>query len=85
MRSCDECIHPIVAALNNAGLQTVASCCGHGKRAGNIILKDGREILIMPNYTESRLVERLFPPLHPRNREWKHILKRKVARWVLDL
>lgn len=81
--SCDACIHPIMQALNDAGLQTVASCCGHGKQTGNIMLKDGREILIMSNHGESRIVERLFPPLNKRVNEWRYTLRRKIARFVL--
>lgn len=29
----DSCIAPIVAALNDGGIPTVGSCCGHGLRA----------------------------------------------------
>lgn len=42
----DWCIHHIVAALNAAGIETVASCCGHGKMDGRIDLKDGRVLVI---------------------------------------
>ena len=34
----DYCIHHIVAALNAAGIGTVASCCGHGTMHGRIDL-----------------------------------------------
>ena len=44
----DFCIHQIVAALNAGGIRTLASCCGHGKIKGNIILEDGRALLIQP-------------------------------------
>jgi hypothetical protein len=30
----DKCIAHIVAALNAGGIETVASCCGHGKMDG---------------------------------------------------
>jgi hypothetical protein len=43
---CDPCIAPLVKALNDAGLRTVASCCGHGKVAGSVILADHRWIHI---------------------------------------
>jgi len=43
----DECIAPIVDALNKHGVLTRSSCCGHGKREGNIILQDGRILLIL--------------------------------------
>lgn len=39
VKDIDSCIAPIVRALNDAGVITVASCCGHGKRPGNIALK----------------------------------------------
>ena len=42
----DSCIAPIVLALNDAGIETVASCCGHGKIDGSIVLRDGRELVI---------------------------------------
>ena len=42
----DKCIADIIQALNDGGLSTVASCCGHNKIDGNIILRDGRELII---------------------------------------
>ena len=42
----DSCIASIVEALNKSGIRTIASCCGHGKINGSIILADGRELLI---------------------------------------
>lgn len=42
----DFCISDIVAALNAANINTIASCCGHNKIDGSIILTDGREIVI---------------------------------------
>ena len=44
----DWCIHHIVAALNAGGVRTSASCCGHGRMNGNIILEDGRVLIILP-------------------------------------
>lgn len=46
VRGIDFCISDIVAALNAANIKTLASCCGHDKMDGNIILEDGREISI---------------------------------------
>lgn len=43
---CDPCIAPIVKALNDAGICTRASCCGHGRQDGSVILRDGRELVI---------------------------------------
>lgn len=45
-RAIDLCIAPIVQALNDAGILTRGCCCGHGKRAGNIWLHDGRSLII---------------------------------------
>ena len=42
----DACIASIVHALNAHGIFTEASCCGHGKGPGSIILQDGRELLV---------------------------------------
>lgn len=42
----DECIAPIVEALNQAEVFTLASCCGHGNQPGSIVLRDGRELRV---------------------------------------
>jgi len=39
----DKCIAPIVKALNDAGIKTRASCCGHGLRNPKIVLFDNME------------------------------------------
>lgn len=59
----DPCIGRLVRAINNAGIQTVASCCGHGARPASIALEDGREILIMRDYEEARSLDHLWPPI----------------------
>jgi len=46
VQGIDFCIAHIVAALNAGGIETVASCCGHGKQNGHITLADGRELII---------------------------------------
>ena len=46
MQCIDWCIHQIVAALNAAGVRTVASCCGHLTMPGRIDLEDGRTLVI---------------------------------------
>lgn len=43
----DGCIADLVQALNDAGLATFNSCCGHGKHIGVIDLLDGRELLVL--------------------------------------
>jgi hypothetical protein len=42
----DSCIAPIVKALQDAGIDMLASCCGHGRAEGQIDLSDGRIIRI---------------------------------------
>ncbi len=51
---CDPCIAPLITALNEAGLSTIASCCGHGRYPGWVMLRDGRDIVIYPDH-ESNL------------------------------
>ena len=46
LEQIDACIAPIVKALNDAGITTTQSCCGHGKGLGRIDLEDGRIIWI---------------------------------------
>lgn len=64
MECIDRCIAPIVLALNEAGVRTVASCCGHGKRPGSIALADGREIIIAKDFDQARAVDRAFLNIH---------------------
>lgn len=59
----DICIAPLVQVLNDIGMRTAASCCGHGIRPGIISLYDGRELLIAPDFDTARKVEAAFPPL----------------------
>lgn len=46
MWKIDACIAPIVEALNKGGIDTIQSCCGHGKGDGRIDLADGRLLMI---------------------------------------
>lgn len=59
----DKCIAPIIEALNMCGVETVASCCGHGRRPGNIALRDGRELIIAPDFTTAREIDSYFPDI----------------------
>jgi hypothetical protein len=45
-KGVDSCIAPIIQALNDAGIYTSQSCCGHGKGDGRIDLHDGRILVI---------------------------------------
>ena len=58
LQGIDFCIADIVAALNAANITTEASCCGHGRMAGDIMLTDGREILVVPNYEMARKIHK---------------------------
>jgi hypothetical protein len=42
----DACIYDLVKALNDGGIPTDASCCGHGRTVGIISLRDGRELIV---------------------------------------
>ena len=48
----DYCIADIVAALNAANISTIASCCGHNKIDGSIILLTGQEIIIKKHFLD---------------------------------
>lgn len=61
-RSVDSCIAPLIQALNAVGIETVASCCGHGNRPGSIVLWDGRELTIT-TFEEARKLDHLFPDI----------------------
>ncbi len=43
----DKCIASIIKALNEGGVLTKSSCCGHGGD-GYILLHDGRGFLLKP-------------------------------------
>ena len=60
MAGIDPCIAPLVKILNDSGVLTDASCCGHGKMFGSIILADGRELLISPNRETTLQAERVW-------------------------
>lgn len=57
LRLIDGCIADLVRVLNENGYPTRASCCGHGDSLGNIVLVDGRELLIVPDYETARRME----------------------------
>lgn len=47
LKQIDGCIAPLVEALNAIGWATRSSCCGHGRGRGEILLQDGRMLLIV--------------------------------------
>lgn len=46
VHNIDLCLAHIIAALNAGGIETRASCCGHGAQDGSIVLVDGREFVV---------------------------------------
>lgn len=42
----DKCIAPLVRALQHAEINMRGSCCGHGEGDGEILLADGRVLII---------------------------------------
>lgn len=46
VKDVDACIANIVRALNDGGVMTTSSCCGHGRSDGSVLLADGREIIL---------------------------------------
>lgn len=68
-RAIDDCLVPIILALNNGGCETVACCCGHGNRWGSIILADGRELIIAPDFESARAFDKVHGrPIHDERR-----------------
>lgn len=68
-RRIDACIAEIIRALNDGGVATIASCCGHFNRWGSIILKDGRELIISPDFESSRAFDKIHGrPIHDERR-----------------
>lgn len=61
---CDPCLVPLVKALNDAGMPTVASCCGHGRRPPQVALADGREVIVARTFEEARMVTAGFPDIN---------------------
>jgi len=58
-KAIDSCIAPIVKALNDAGIYTRGSCCGHGKSDGWIALHDGRVLIIRHEFSPEQLAKEL--------------------------
>jgi len=46
IKPIDRCISDLVKALQAAKIWTRSSCCGHGKGDGEILLQDGRALII---------------------------------------
>jgi hypothetical protein len=61
---CDPCLEPLVRALNGGGIRTVASCCGHGRRPGSVLLANGRALLVLESIEEHDRLDGLWPGIN---------------------
>jgi len=55
---CDPCLEPLIRALNENGLPTIASCCGHDNQPGRVTLRDGTDLIVTDFTTASSFFER---------------------------
>lgn len=46
LKGIDSCIASIVRALQEGGIDMRGSCCGHGNSEGEIVLQDGRTLVV---------------------------------------
>jgi len=69
----DPCLVPIITVLNEGGIETIASCCGHGRRPGSIILKDERELIICRNRKIAKNITNNCPPIVPERKNLKSL------------
>lgn len=74
---CDPCLVPLVKALNDGGVTTVASCCGHGRRLGTVTLSDGRWLVLVPD--EETLNRLAVSPVAIAGAEWPEQLRQRDA------
>ena len=52
--SIDKCIASIVRVLEENGVRMLASCCGHGKADGHILLLDHTKLTIPMKFTSNK-------------------------------
>jgi hypothetical protein len=67
----DKCIQPLVSALNDAGIKTVASCCGHGYQPTSIALEDDMWLVIVSRQEWKKICSRR-PDIHGKWRGSSH-------------
>lgn len=60
----DSCIADLVRALNDANIETIGCCCGHGKENGSILLADGRELKIKGEFMTNKEEAELWEAMH---------------------
>ena len=59
MVDIDSCIADIVEALQKAGIDMRASCCGHNEYVGFITLQDGRILVILPKKIAGEMYQKI--------------------------
>ena len=57
----DACIAPLVQLLNDFGIETIASCCGHGKTAESSIIISARSLKLLQREDGSFRAHLVFP------------------------
>lgn len=60
----DQCIADFVDRLNKAGIETVASCCGHGNLPTTIALTGDRWLILTDRETRERIEAMLGVDIH---------------------
>jgi hypothetical protein len=63
----DRCLAPMLIALNNAGIKTLSSCCGHGKQDGYILCENRLIILSKETDTAKLRYSRDFHQMSQKN------------------
>ena len=58
----DSCIAEFVMMLNRNGMETIASCCGHGNQPTSIILRDDTWILFLSR-EQAEIINSQYPPI----------------------
>jgi len=54
----DYCIARLVAALEAGGFRPVASCCGHGKMPGSVLLEDRTNVVMLTDEQADETLKR---------------------------
>jgi len=78
----DADIKPIVNALNNAGIKTIASCCGHTFQPSRIsVVHNGveKEILFC-TYDQAQVIGKLFPDINGKRQQPEEHLQEKICK-----
>ena len=61
MVKIDSCIAPLVQMLNDYGVETTASCCGHGKVKASSIVLSSKSIRLLSREDGSLRAHLVFP------------------------